>query len=125
MASQNPTSTTQNQNAMNNQSQKEQAKEQAGKFAEGTKQTAQKMGEQTRDAWNQAREEPTPAGFQSALENLPSSFYLWATFGSIGLSLLLRLAGRKEFANFVGLWPPTIVAMALMNKQMRPSREMD
>lgn len=119
MASQNPSSTMQNQNATGSQ------KEQANKFADESKKAAQKMGEQTRDAWSQAKEEPTPAGIQSAIENLPAPVYLWATFGSIGLSLLLRLAGRKEFANFVGLWPPTIVALALMNKQVRPSREME
>ncbi|MBI2761185.1 MAG: hypothetical protein HYX51_07150 [Chloroflexi bacterium] len=103
---------------------REKARETTAQFQEGAKDSARHMAEQTREAWKQAREEPTPTGIQGALENLPASAYLYATVGSMGLSLLLRLMGRKDFANFVGLWPPTIVALALMNKQIKPSREM-
>src|SRR5690349_9491137 len=84
---------------------KDQVKEQTSRFADEMKTSAQKMGDQTRDAWGKMQENPTPSGIQGAIENLPAPVYLWATFGSIGLSLLLRLAGRKDFANFVGLWP--------------------
>jgi hypothetical protein len=103
---------------------KEQARETTAQFQEGAKDSAKHMADQTRDAWKQAQEEPTPSGIQGALENLPASAYLYATMGAMGMSLLLRLMGRKDFANFVGLWPPTIVALALMNKQIKPSREM-
>lgn len=88
------------------------------------KDSAQQMGQQTRQAWNDVQQDPSPTGIQATLENLPAPVYLWATIGSIGLSAVLRLLGRKDFATFVGLWPPTIVALALMNKQIRPSREM-
>lgn len=33
------------------------------------------------------------------------------TFGSIGASIALYLAGRKEAGIFVGLWPPTFQAL--------------
>lgn len=103
---------------------KEQSRETASNAANEAKDSAKKMAGETRDAWNQAKSEPTPSGFQGALENLPAPVYLYATFGSMAMSLLLRMMGKKEFANFVGLWPPTIVALAMLNKQVRPSREM-
>lgn len=91
---------------------------------EETRQSAQKMADQTKQAWQDVQEHPTPSGLMGAMENLPATFYLYSTLGSIGLSLLLRIAGRKEFANFVGLWPPTILSLALLNKVFRPSSEM-
>jgi hypothetical protein len=103
---------------------KEQAGQAGSQMKEGAKDTAKQIADQTRDAWSQVQDEPTPSGLQSALESLPASSYMYAALGSIGLSMLLRLLGRKEFANFVGLWPPTIVALALLNKQVRPSKEM-
>jgi len=115
-----PTTGTNTGNSQTSQ----QTREAANQFKEGAKDSAKQMADQTRDAWNQAKEEPTPGGLQGAIENLPAPVYLYATIGSIGLSLILRLLGRKEFANFVGLWPPTIVALALMNKQLKPSQEM-
>ena len=91
---------------------------------EETRQSAQKMADQTKQAWQDIQDNPTPSGIMGTIENLPASYYLWGSLGSIGLSLLLRLAGRKEFANFVGLWPPTILSLAMLNKLMRPSRDM-
>jgi hypothetical protein len=110
------------------QERRTQAREAAAHIAEqmrqGTRESMQRMTEETRQAFEQAREEPTPSGLQAMFENLPTPVYMYATLGSIGLSLLLRVFGRKEFANFVGLWPPTILALAMLNKQLRPSREM-
>jgi hypothetical protein len=102
----------------------ERATDTADTMAQGVRDEAQRAGEQTSSAWQRMREEPTPKGVMAGLEQLPATAYVWATFGSIGLSLLLRLVGRKDFATFVGLWPSTIVALALLNKQLRPSREL-
>jgi hypothetical protein len=100
------------------------AREIKDEMARGTRESATRLTDQTRDVWNEAREEPTPKGLMGAIEQLPSTFYLYGTLGSIGLSLLLRIMGRKDFANFVGLWPPTILSLAMLNKMLRPSREM-
>ena len=46
------------------------------------------------------------------------------TFGSIGASIALYLAGKKSAAIFVGLWPPTFQALksvADTNKQNKNS----
>ncbi len=114
------TGTTTNQSG----SATDKARETASTMKDDAKQTASRMADQTRDAWGQAKENPTPSGIQGAIESLPSTFYLYGTLGSIGLSLLLRLFGRREFANFIGLWAPTILALGMLNKQMRPSRDM-
>ena len=93
-------------------------------MTDGVRESASRVADQATGAVQQVQDDPTPRGLMGAIEDLPATVYLWATLGSIGVSLLLRLAGKREFANFVGLWPPTIVALALMNKQLRPSREM-
>jgi len=42
------------------------------------------------------------------------------TFGSIGASVALYLAGRKSAAVFVGLWPPTFQALkSVVDKNAR------
>jgi hypothetical protein len=35
----------------------------------------------------------------------------WLTLGSIAASLSLYLSGKKDLAFFVGLWPPTFLAL--------------
>lgn len=35
----------------------------------------------------------------------------WLTIGSIAASVALFLAGKKQTAIFVGLWPPTFQAL--------------
>ncbi len=50
---------------------------------------------------------------------VPSGAYLSLAVGSIGLSALLRLAGRKDDAQFVGQWVPTILLLGLYNKLVK------
>jgi hypothetical protein len=102
----------------------ERGKELRDEMTRGAKESTTRLTDQTRDAWNEAKKEPTPKGLMGAVESLPSSAYLYGSLGAIGLSALLRIAGRKEFANFVGLWPPTILSLAMLNKMLRPSKEM-
>ena len=58
-----------------------------------------------------------------SLENLPSSAYYGGVFGSIVLSALLFVTGKRHAAIFVGLWAPTILNLGLYNKLLRPSQE--
>ena len=46
-----------------------------------------------------------------------------AAVGSIALSALLRVFGKKDAAIFVGQWPPTFILFALAYKVLRPSNE--
>ncbi len=50
---------------------------------------------------------------------LPSDTFLWAAFGSIGLSLALRVFGRRDASQFVGHWAPTILLLGLYNKMVK------
>ena len=47
---------------------------------------------------------------------LPSDTFLWSAMGAMGLSMVLNTMGRKEQANFVGQWVPTILIFGLYNK---------
>lgn len=57
------------------------------------------------------------------VESIPSNVYYAGVIGSIGLSALLFMMGRRELGIFVGLWPPTILNLVLFMKQLRPSQE--
>ncbi len=50
---------------------------------------------------------------------LPSDLFLWAALGSVGLSLALQVAGRKEESNFVGHWVPTMLLFGVYNKLVK------
>lgn len=47
---------------------------------------------------------------------VPSDWFLWAAFGSIGVSLALKLMKRDEDSEFVGQWAPTLLVLGLYNK---------
>ena len=47
---------------------------------------------------------------------LPSDIFLWAAFGSIAGSLLLKINGRHHDAQFMGQWAPTFLILGLYNK---------
>jgi hypothetical protein len=70
---------------------------------------------------NDAQE--TMATYLKMMEAVPTQAYLGAALGSIGLSALLRLVGKKDAAIFVGQWPPTFILFALAYKLLRPSGE--
>jgi hypothetical protein len=50
---------------------------------------------------------------------VPSGTYLSLAIGSIGVSALLHMMGRKEDAQFVGHWVPTILILGLYNKLVK------
>ena len=52
---------------------------------------------------------------------VPSGVYLTAAIASVGLSLGLRMAGKRDPAMFVGLWAPTILLMGVYNKIVKVS----
>jgi len=54
---------------------------------------------------------------------IPSSLYLFATGASILASLMLFLRRNKEAGIFVGLWPATILGVAVLQKLTRSSKE--
>jgi hypothetical protein len=57
------------------------------------------------------------------VEGIPTNVYYGGVIGSIVASALLMMMGKRNLSLFVGLWPPTLLNMALFTKQLRPSRE--
>lgn len=45
--------------------------------------------------------------------DIPNEAYMYATGVSILLSIFLYATGRKQGAQFVGLWAPTIINLGL------------
>jgi hypothetical protein len=50
---------------------------------------------------------------------LPSGTYLTLGIGAMLFSWLLLAGGRRNLANFVGQWVPTILIMGLYNKLVK------
>ncbi len=65
----------------------------------------------------------TTATYLKLMEVVPTQAYLGAALGSIAVSALLRLFGKKDAAVFVGQWPPTFILFALAYKILQPSDE--
>ena len=47
---------------------------------------------------------------------LPSDVFLWGALGSMGVSLVLQLAGKKLLSQFVGQWVPTLLLFGVYDK---------
>jgi hypothetical protein len=62
------------------------------------------------------REGPVVRTIEQQTAKLPSDTFLWAAVGSVLLSLSLEVMGKKDAANFVGHWAPTILILGLYNK---------
>lgn len=68
------------------------------------------------------RENPSHAEgtFTRVLEaqtaKLPSSVFLAFALASMAASALLELAGRTRLSRFIGMWPPTLLAMGIYDK---------
>lgn len=56
---------------------------------------------------------------ESVTSKIPSATFLSLAVGSIGLSALLQVCGRKADAQFVGQWVPTILTLGLYNKLVK------
>jgi hypothetical protein len=60
--------------------------------------------------------------FFRVTDNIPEEAWYWAAIGSIGISALLKLAEKDDWAIFVGQWPPTFLLFGLYHRLVRPSR---
>lgn len=65
------------------------------------------------------REGRVARAIEQQTARLPSDTFLWAAFGSIGLSLGLQLLGKQKESTFVGQWAPTILILGLYNKLVK------
>jgi len=50
---------------------------------------------------------------------LPSDLFLWASLGSMAVSLTLKALRRDDQALFVGLWAPAFLLFGIYNKLVK------
>ena len=65
------------------------------------------------------REGPLARTIEQQTAKLPSDTFLWAAFGSIGISLFFQISGDEKKANFVGHWAPTFLLLGIYNKMVK------
>ena len=68
------------------------------------------------------REGPVARAIEEQTAKLPSDTFFWAALGSIGISLTLKILGRKHDALFVGQWAPTFLLLGIYNKLVKQLR---
>ncbi|WP_433932479.1 hypothetical protein AB3662_48065 [Sorangium cellulosum] len=54
---------------------------------------------------------------------VPSGAYLGLAIGSMVLSAGFMLAGKKQIANFVGQWVPSLLVIGIYNKLVKIEHE--
>ena len=65
------------------------------------------------------REGPIARAIEEQTAKIPSDTFLWAAFGSIALSLILKFTDRRHDALFVGHWAPTFLLLGIYNKLVK------
>ena len=68
------------------------------------------------------QEDRFTGAIESQTSKVPSSGYLAAAFGAIALSAVLKLAGKDDWALFVGQWPAPFLLMGVYNKDGQATR---
>ena len=58
----------------------------------------------------------TTSMVENETRKIPSITFLGFAFAAMGTSLLLMLLGKKQAANFIGQWVPSILVMGTYNK---------
>jgi hypothetical protein len=66
-----------------------------------------------------AREGEVTGAIESRTSQIPSSAYLGAALGSMGLAAILRMAGKKHASLFVGQWAAPLLLMGVYNKMVK------
>jgi len=66
-----------------------------------------------------AAEDRFTGAIESKTAQIPSSGYLGAAVGSMALSAILKIAGKDEWALFIGQWAPSILIMGVYNKMVK------
>jgi hypothetical protein len=65
----------------------------------------------------------TTAMIEERTSKLPSGAYLTLAIGSIVASASLMISGRKQLANFIGQWAPTLLIIGVYNKVVKLENE--
>jgi hypothetical protein len=66
-----------------------------------------------------AAEDRFTGAIESKTSQIPSTGYLGAAIASMAASAVLKLAGKDEWALFIGQWAPSILIMGVYNKLVK------
>lgn len=76
------------------------------------------------DAPIQKNEGKTTSIVESGTSKVPSIAYFSLAVGSMAASLGFMLAGKKQVANFIGQWAPSLLVIGLYNKVVKIEDEL-
>ena len=77
------------------------------------------LGERFQDISQAGREDRVTKTIESQTEAIPSVTFLGLAIGAMALSWIFLASGRRDVANFIGQWAPTILIMGLYNKLVK------
>jgi hypothetical protein len=66
-----------------------------------------------------AHEDNVTGMIESQTSQIPSYAYLGAALGSMAVSAILRMAGKKDASLFVGQWAAPFLLMGVYNKMVK------
>ncbi|MDQ6844389.1 MAG: hypothetical protein M3Z92_08575 [Bacteroidota bacterium] len=69
----------------------------------------------------QHKEGPVAKSIEEQTAKIPSDVFLWAALGSMGISLALKLTGKKNKHNslFIGQWAAPFLLLGVYNKLVK------
>ncbi len=65
------------------------------------------------------QESRTARTLEEQTAKIGSDRWLWAAFGSMGVSLMLQLMGRQHLSLFIGQWAPSFMLVGVYNKLVK------
>ncbi len=65
------------------------------------------------------REDPVTSAIEAQTSKVPSSGYLAAALSSMAASAVLKMAGKNDWAMFVGQWAPAFLLLGVYNKMVK------
>ena len=68
---------------------------------------------------DQHKEGKVAKAIEQQTAKIPSDVFLWAALGSIGASLIYKIAGKRHDALFVGQWAAPFLLLGIYNKLVK------
>ena len=65
------------------------------------------------------KEGPVASAIEKQTAKIPSDLFLWASLGSMALSLILQLTPAKKKSLFIGQWAAPFLILGLYNKLVK------
>lgn len=78
----------------------------------------------TFDATMQKEEGKLTTKIEERTGRVPSGTYMVLAVASMAVSAGFMISGRKQVANFIGQWAPSLLVIGLYNKLVKVEREL-